>query len=130
MTEKNQYYSATRKKQIQPEIDICQRCHKEITDRQRLGFVPIRYCVKCRRDIHNEYLCKRYKERHPKKATKQELIIKKLKKKPSTIKELMVVSKIKKKNTLRVLICQLRERGYNIQAIHFMPSHYVLVNPK
>jgi len=119
-----------RKKRVEPDIDICQRCNKEIIDRQRLGFSKLKYCSICGRDVINERIRNRYRDTHPKKPLKKEIIIKRLKKSPATEPELIKLSKSKNSVALRASIVKLRTEGYIIQAVHFMPSHYVLVNPK
>ena len=119
-----------RKRQNQPEIDICQICHKEITDRIRLGFGKMWYCKKCKLEIRREKNNKKYRKYHPKKTWKRDIIIKRLKKQPATEKELIKLSKCKTPNALRATLSILRRQGYNIQPIHFMHSHYVLVSSK
>ncbi|KKL88808.1 hypothetical protein LCGC14_1921030 [marine sediment metagenome] len=119
-----------RKKRVQPDIDICERCDNEIIDRKRLGFSKLKYCGKCARDVINERIRNRYRDTHPKKPLKKEIIIKRLTKSPATEPELVKLSKSKNSVALRASIAKLRNEGYIIQAIHFMPSHYVLVNSK
>jgi len=62
-----------RKRQNQPDTDICKRCGKEITDRHRLGFGELWYCKTCQTNIIHEKNHKIYRKYHPKKLTKQEL---------------------------------------------------------
>jgi len=119
-----------RKRQNQPDIDICKRCGKEIIDRNRLGFGELWYCKPCQREIVRQKNHKIYRKYHPKKLSKRDIIIKRLKKQPATEKELIKLSKCKTPNALRATISILRSKGYSIQPIHFMGSHYVLTETK
>jgi len=119
-----------RKKRIQPDTYICKRCHTEITDRSPKRFSIIELCLKCVREKEKIKCHTIYRRHHPKKPLKREIIIKRLQKSPATEPELIKLSKSKNSVALRALITKLRTKGYIIQAVHFMPCHYVLVNPK
>jgi len=117
-----------RKKRNEPDIYICERCHKEITDRWPRRFKPIKYCAKCLKERERIKNHKKYRKLHPPKPTKQQIIIKTLKKNPATSNELIETSKIKNRKTLYSTVAQLRNKGHNIKMVYSVATHYVLVN--
>ena len=113
------------------ENDICQRCFNEITDRRRKGHAPLLYCNKClkhknrAKQIHDWY-----RKTHPVPTFKWQKILKALKKKPRTEKELMRITKIKSSGRLRAHLSHIRKKGFEIQPIHIVDCHYILVSKK
>lgn len=109
--------------------DVCKRCNNPITDRKRLGFRILSYCNKCKIEKRLEYLRKHYRDTHPKKITKRNKLLSLLEQRPRIEPELLRLTKIKNTIALKTTITRLRIEGHNVVAIHFMPSHYVLVKP-
>lgn len=118
------------RKKGEPETYFCRRCNCEVFDRQSKGFTPLWYCGKCKLEVQKEKNHNKYRKLHPKPTWKYEKILSRLKTRPATEPELLRLTKIKNKVALKTTITQLREKGHNIQVVHFIPCHYILVKTK